>query len=180
MKTVLILAAFLAAALILCGYTNIRLPVRRREGKTHIACVGDSITYGCTLPLFFLRRYPAVLQRLMGEGVQVAAFGVNDRTLQNTGNKPFRKEKAFLQSKEYRPDAVVILRGTNDSQDGNWISADASRKSRKRSGQRPRRNTRNSSTSLPRRQAAGNCSARTGCTRTRRGPQRLRMKSGRR
>ena len=127
MKTVLILAAVLAAALILCGYTNIRLPVRRREGKTHIACVGDSITYGCTLPLFFLRRYPAVLQRLMGEGVQVAAFGVNDRTLQNTGNKPFRKEKAFLQSKKYRPDAVVILLGTNDSKDGNWISADAFR-----------------------------------------------------
>ena len=127
MKTVLILAAFLAAALILCGYTNIRLPVRRREGKTHIACVGDSITYGCTLPLFFLRRYPAVLQRLMGQGVQVAAFGVNDRTLQNTGNKPFRREKAFLQSKEYRPDAVVILLGTNDSKDGNWISADAFR-----------------------------------------------------
>ena len=96
MKTVLILAAVLAAALVLCGYTNIRLPVRRREGKTHIACVGDSITYGCTLPLFFLRRYPAVLQRLMGQGVQVAAFGVNDRTATNPSGrkKPFRKAKS--------------------------------------------------------------------------------------
>ena len=89
------IAAFLAAAVILCGYTTIRVPVRREEGKQHIACVGDSLTYGCTLPLFFLYRYPAVLQRLLGEDFQVAAFGVNDRTLQNTGNKPFRKERAF-------------------------------------------------------------------------------------
>jgi len=73
----LILAAILAAAAILCGYTTVRLPVRREEGKRHIACVGDSVTYGCTLPLFFLRRYPAVLRRLIGSGTQVAAFAVN-------------------------------------------------------------------------------------------------------
>ncbi len=123
----LLLAALLAAALVLCGYTTIRLPVGRREGKEHIACVGDSVTYGCTLPLFFLRRYPAVLQRLLGAGVQVAAFGVNDRTLQNTGNKPYRKEAAFRQSKDYLPDTVVILLGSNDSKDCNWVSEEAFR-----------------------------------------------------
>ena len=57
----LIIAVLIAAAVVLCGYTTVRLPVRREEGKRHIACVGDSVTYGCTLPLFFLRRYPAVL-----------------------------------------------------------------------------------------------------------------------
>lgn len=123
----LILAALLAAAVVLCGYTTIRLPVRREEGKQHIACVGDSVSYGCTLPLFFLRSYPAVLQRLIGSDTQVAAFAVNDRTLQDTGNKPFRRERAFRQSKEFRPDTVVILLGTNDSKDKNWISAEAFR-----------------------------------------------------
>ena len=122
-----IFAALLSAALVLCGYTTVRLPVRREEGKQHIACVGDSVTYGCTLPLFFLRRYPAVLQRLIGSDAQAAAFAVNDRTLQDTGNKPFRKERAFRQSLEYRPDTVVILLGTNDSKDRNWISAEAFR-----------------------------------------------------
>ena len=123
----LIIAALLAAAAVLCGYTIIWLPVRREEGKRHIACVGDSVTYGCTLPLFFLRRYPAVLRRLIGPGAQVAAFAVNDRTLQDTGNKPFRKERAFRQSREFGPDTVVILLGTNDSKDVNWISAEAFR-----------------------------------------------------
>ena len=123
----LILAAILAAAAILCGYTTVRLPVRRKDGKQHIACVGDSVTYGCTLQLFFLRRYPAVLQKLLGPEAQVAAFAVNDRTLQSTGNKPYRKEKAFQQSKAFLPDTVVILLGTNDSKDANWISDEAFR-----------------------------------------------------
>ena len=125
---ILILAALSAAAVVLCGYTTIRLPIRRKERKRHIACVGDSVTYGCTLPLFFLRRYPAVLQRLIGSDAQAAAFAVNDRTLQDTGNKPFRKERAFRQSMEFRPDTVVILLGTNDSKDNNWISAEAFRR----------------------------------------------------
>ena len=123
----LIITALLASTIILCGYTTVRLPVRRQEGKQHIACVGDSVTYGCTLPMFFKRRYPAVLQRLIGSDAQVAAFAVNDRTLQSTGNKPFRKEHAFRQSIEFRPDTVVILLGTNDSKDNNWISAAAFR-----------------------------------------------------
>ncbi len=118
-----VLAAIAAA----CGYTTVRFPVRRKERKLHVACVGDSITYGCTLPLFFLRRYPAVLQRLLGADVQVAAFGVNDRTLQSAGNKPYRKEAAFRQSKDYLPDTVVILLGSNDSKDCNWVSEEAFR-----------------------------------------------------
>ena len=122
----ILFAVFIPALLIvLCGYTDIRFPAGRKEGKLHVACVGDSITYGCTLPLFFLRRYPAVLQKLLGPGTQVAVFGVNDRTLQNTGNKPYRNEEAFRQSKDYLPDCVVILLGTNDSKDCNWISGDA-------------------------------------------------------
>ena len=127
MTWVPILLLILAAAVILCGYSTLRLPVRRGEAKRRIACVGDSVTYGCTLPLFFLRRYPAVLQRLLGPETQVAAFAVNDRTLQSTGNKPFRNEKAFRQSKAFLPDTVVILLGTNDSKDANWISGEAFR-----------------------------------------------------
>lgn len=111
--------------LVFCGYTTIRFPVKANTGKKRIACVGDSITYGCTLPLFFLNRFPTILQRLLGDKVQVAAFGVNDRTLQSTGNKPFRKERAFAQSMKFAPSIVVILLGTNDSKDVNWISPNA-------------------------------------------------------
>ena len=121
----LIVAFALALVIILCGYTTIRFPVKRKEGKIHVACIGDSVTYGCTLPMFFLQRYPSVLQKKLGMSFQVGTFGVNDRTLQSTGNKPFRKEPAFWQSKTFLPDEVIILLGTNDSKDINWISAEA-------------------------------------------------------
>lgn len=113
--------------LFLFGYTNIPIPVIRKGKKHHIACIGDSITYGCTVPFFFHNRYPAVLQRITGTDTQVAAFGSNDRTLQNTGNKPYRHEKVFTQSKDYCPDTVIILLGTNDSKDINWVSAESFR-----------------------------------------------------
>ena len=125
----MITAAGVLAAFSVCfGYTTLRLPVKPKAGKKRIACVGDSVTYGCTLPLFFLHRYPADLQKMLGREMQVGVFGVNDRTLQYTGNKPFRKEKAFLQSKEFMPDVVVILLGTNDSKDANWNSEESFRK----------------------------------------------------
>lgn len=128
LEIVLLLLFLLVFTAFLFGYTLLRLPVRRKAGKTHVACVGDSLTYGCALPLFFLRRYPSVLRRLLGPSFQVCAFGMNDRTLQDTGNKPFRKERAFRQSLNFQPDTVVILLGTNDSKDCNWISEDAFRK----------------------------------------------------
>lgn len=126
----MLLVLIIAVLLLLCaqflfGYTTIRFPCRRKNGKKRVACVGDSITYGCTVPLFFLQRYPAVLQRLLGNEVQVGVFGVSDRTLQSTGNKPYRRERAFQQSKEFLPDTVVILLGTNDSKDVNWQSGEA-------------------------------------------------------
>lgn len=127
MTIIFLCIILLAFVLILHGYTTIRFPVKRKDGKAHIACVGDSITYGCTLPMFFLRRYPAVLQQLLGQDVQVASFALNDRTLQDFGNKPFRKERAFQQSKKFLPEVVIILLGTNDSKDNNWLSAEAFR-----------------------------------------------------
>ena len=120
-------AAIPAAAALFCGYTTLRLPVRGKAGKIRVACVGDSLTYGCAIPLFWLRRYPAVLGRLLGPDYQVAAFAVNDRTLQDSGNKPFRRERAFAQSKAFAPDIVVLLLGTNDAKDRNWTSPEAIR-----------------------------------------------------
>lgn len=125
--TVLIIAAALGAAAFLLGCTTLRVPAGARPGKLRVACVGDSLSYGCTIPLFWLRRYPAVLGRLLGPDYQVGVFAVNDRTLQDTGNKPFRRERAFRQSLAFRPDAVVLLLGTNDTKDRNWVSDEAFR-----------------------------------------------------
>ena len=93
--------------------------------RTHvrIACVGDSITWG----FFILRRkrdcYPAQLQRLLGVGVTVGNFGINGRTLQESGDRPYRLSRPYRESGEFDPDFVLIMLGTNDSRPGNWKGA---------------------------------------------------------
>lgn len=124
---VLAAAAVPGAAALLLGCTTLRAPASPKPGKRRVACVGDSLSYGCTIPLFWLRRYPAVLGRLLGPDHQVGVFAVNDRTLQDSGNKPFRRERAFRQSLAFRPDVVVLLLGTNDAKDRNWVSPEAFR-----------------------------------------------------
>lgn len=96
---------------------------------THIACVGDSITYG------YLgspgKDYPSVLQGLVGSEVKVGNFGHNGATMLKTGNDPYWTRPAFTNATKFVEEAgddavasVVILLGANDSKPVNW-NADA-------------------------------------------------------
>ena len=112
-----------AAAALLAG----RLPGLAREadgqaagGKTKVACVGDSITYGAGLKERERTSYPAVLGRLLGEAYDVRNFGVSGATMLRKGDKPYDKEKACRAALEFKPDVLVIKLGTNDSKPQNW------------------------------------------------------------
>ena len=118
---VLIVLLLLICAGIFCGLTTVRFPGRKRAGL-RVACVGDSLTYGCMIPGCFFRSYPRVLGRLLGKGYCVCNFGVSDRTAQRTGNKPYCREKAYRESLAFQPDIVVLLIGSNDIKDVNRIS----------------------------------------------------------
>lgn len=90
---------------------------------TRVACVGDSITYGSGIR-DRARTYPAQLDRMMGQACEVRNFGVSARTLLKKGDRPYWKEKAFTQAMEFKPDAVVIKLGTNDTKPFNWKHKD--------------------------------------------------------
>ena len=87
-----------------------------------VACVGDSITAGGA------DSYPALLQKELGEGWSIRNFGVNSRTARRDGkefdgrpgNLDYRETSAYRQSLACRPDAVILLLGTNDSKPANW------------------------------------------------------------
>jgi lysophospholipase L1-like esterase len=85
-----------------------------------IACVGNSITEGAGIAEPSKNAYPAQLQHRLGSEYEVKNFGVGGRTLLRKGDFPYWEETTFQDAKDYQPDVVVILLGTNDSKPQNW------------------------------------------------------------
>lgn len=116
-----VLAAAVVFVLFHFGLISSYHPTKKaKRGAIKVACVGDSITYGCMVANRNKNNYPAVLNNLLGQDYCVANFGYTDRTAIKTADKPFTAEKLYQQSLDFRPDVVVILLGSNDSKEKNW------------------------------------------------------------
>jgi lysophospholipase L1-like esterase len=95
-------------------------PVKVEDYKNPIklVCVGDSITQGVGAAKG--QSWPAQIQKLLGEKWVVKNCGVSGTTLLNAGDNPYQKQGAFKNAKEFAPDVVVIVLGTNDTKPQNW------------------------------------------------------------
>jgi len=124
MLFLILLIILLSLMIPLLGITELHFHRSPKKGSVRIACIGDSITNGALIPGCFFRSYPSVLQNLLGSGYHVENYGLNDRTLQSSGDKPYTAEKEFRNSVSFSPDIVVILLGTNDTKPANWRSKD--------------------------------------------------------
>ena len=96
------------------------VPAKSVQAPKRVACVGDSITFGAAIKDRAKNCYPAQLGRMLGEGWEVANFGVNGATLLKKGDKPYWKQRAFEQAHAFEPNVVIIKLGTNDSKPQNW------------------------------------------------------------
>lgn len=83
-----------------------------------IACVGNSITQGPGRDN--PDSYPLQLQAILGDTYEVVNFGMGGRTLLRKGDYPYWNESLFQDAKDFRPDILVIMLGTNDSKPQNW------------------------------------------------------------
>lgn len=90
------------------------------DGAIKVACIGNSITEGAGVEDKTNDSYPAQLQQQLGADFHVKNFGVGSRTLLRNGDFPYWNEDAFQEAKDFQPDVVVILLGTNDSKPQNW------------------------------------------------------------
>jgi lysophospholipase L1-like esterase len=88
--------------------------------KVRIACVGDSITYGATLRDRQDECYPAQLGRMLGPKYRVRNFGVSGTTLLSKGDGPYIETDAYKSVKEFTPNIIIIMLGTNDTKPWNW------------------------------------------------------------
>lgn len=117
----------LAAALAVLTLTLLAVMVPC-EGEAHaaapikIACVGDSLTDGSKSSGGKKgdTAYPAWLGRILGSGYDVRNFGAAGDTLLRGTGWSYWDSAEFRQSKEFAPDIVIIMLGTNDSKDAYW------------------------------------------------------------
>ena len=72
-----------------------------------VACVGDSITDGSG--------YPYKLNLLLGSNYVVGNFGVTGSTVSVNSKKPYMVQPEFQEAKDFQPDIVIIMLGTNDA-----------------------------------------------------------------
>ena len=85
-----------------------------------VACVGNSITFGATIPNRESNSYPAQLQAWLGEGYEVRNFGYSGSTVIRRGDYQYAASEAHSRSLEFQPDIVVMKLGTNDAQLHMW------------------------------------------------------------
>ncbi len=81
----------------------------KKEPSTpiRVACVGDSLTSWT--------EYPNDLWMLLGSNYSVGNFGVGGATITVSSGKPYVNESVFQDAKEFKPDIVIIMLGTNDA-----------------------------------------------------------------
>jgi acyl-CoA thioesterase-1 len=79
-----------------------------------VACIGDSIT---ELPY-----YPDELQTLLGTNYTVGNFGAGGSTVLLDTDNPYIDQVKFVEAKNFLPDIVIIMLGTNDARTDHYKS----------------------------------------------------------
>ncbi len=101
-------ALSIIAVMAFSGLTMIGcLEYDRKIHMTRVACVGDSITMAST--------YPEKLQVMLGAYYSVKNFGLSGSTVTRDSQLPYLEQRQFEKAKDFQPDIVLILLGTNDA-----------------------------------------------------------------
>lgn len=82
--------------------------------------MGNSVTYGYTLPDPSTQSYPALLQKKLGDEYEVRNFGHSGATLLKRGHNPYYKTKEFSEAMNFHADIAIIHLGLNDTDPRDW------------------------------------------------------------
>lgn len=90
------------------------------ENRKHIACLGDSITFGAGVSGKKEKTWEYFLEEKLNGEYQVLNYGISGRTLQDEGDYPYKADKFYQISKDLKADIYLIMLGTNDAKPHNW------------------------------------------------------------
>ena len=85
-----------------------------------IACIGDSLTWGYSLPDPRWQSYPALLQEKLGAAYAVRNFGCNGASVRFDADLPYVETMAYGESRAWNPDIVLLMLGSNDCTPWDW------------------------------------------------------------
>lgn len=88
-----------------------------------ISCIGDSLTWGYSLPDPRQQSYPALLQDMLGAGYAVRNFGCNGASVRLDADLPYVETIAYCESRAWNPDIVLLMLGSNDATPWDWDAA---------------------------------------------------------
>ncbi len=88
-----------------------------------IACIGDSLTWGYSLPDPRRQSYPALLQDMLGADYAVHNFGCNGASVRLDADLPYVETLAYSESRAWSPDIVLLMLGSNDCTPWDWDAA---------------------------------------------------------
>ena len=90
---------------------------------TRVACIGDSLTWGFSLPDSWRQSYPALLQERLGADYVVRNFGCNGASVRCDADLPYVQTLAYGESRAWNPDIVLLMLGSNDATPWDWDAA---------------------------------------------------------
>ena len=108
--TVLIMLIIAASSIIIIIQLNSKTKVSAQIIR--VACIGDSITQWSN--------YPEELQKMLGDGYEVGNFGVAGSAVTKGSDFPYMNQSEFQRAKDFQPQVVIIMLGTNDAKDVNY------------------------------------------------------------
>ena len=81
--------------------------MQKQRSLIRIACVGDSLTKGSD--------YPNELWMLLGSNYTLGNFGQGGTTVSLDAPTPYIQQAAFQEAKDFQPDIIIMMLGTNDA-----------------------------------------------------------------
>jgi lysophospholipase L1-like esterase len=106
-KLLAIVVALLIVAVMGTLFVQMIQNQKKSSNTIRIACVGDSITEGS--------EYPNDLWMLLGKNYALGNFGHGGTTVSLNTPNSYMKEPTFQEAKDFQPNIVIIMLGTNDA-----------------------------------------------------------------